>query len=269
MGRGSKLRTINNTLINCPVGWEEKATKAKQDVADGTKKLKNCSGIWGSLKDSLADCSHDKCWYCEMKQERSDNAVDHFRPKSRYPWLAFEKTNFRYACTYCNSQRTNPLTGELEGKGDEFPLIDEEKRATVSGQERLESPTLLDPCQMRDPGLLDFYDDGRPCAKYKTHSTRKKRAETSIKLYHLDHPDLIEKRRVLAIQLKDSVNAAEELFDDCDRGNTSIDRAFQAIVIKLRDSMSEQAELSTFARKVVAGCRGPGKEWIEELLITT
>lgn len=262
------MRTINNTLLNCPAGWDQRAVQAKKDIADGTKELKNCSSVWGSLKNSLAECSNDKCWYCETIQERSDNAVDHFRPKSRYPWLAFDKTNFRYACTYCNSERKNPETGKTEGKGDAFPLLDESKRAATPGQERYESPILLDPCRVQDPGLLDFYEDGRPCPKYKAHAIRKNRAEVSIKLYHLDHPDLIERRRVLAAQLKASVDTADELFERCDQGDATTDRAFHSIVIQLREAMLEKAELSTFARKIIAGCRGPGKEWIEELLTT-
>lgn len=39
--------------------------------------------VWRDLKDGLANLLHDKCWYCETAVDRSDNAVDHFRPKGR------------------------------------------------------------------------------------------------------------------------------------------------------------------------------------------
>ncbi|MBU1568157.1 MAG: hypothetical protein KJ630_21355 [Proteobacteria bacterium] len=260
------MRTINNTHLNCPARWDQKADNAKAAVANGTKTVKSQSAVWRELKEALAECSSDKCWYCEIKQERSDNAVDHFRPKSLYPWLAFEKTNFRYACTYCNSERQNPETGEIEGKGDRFPLIDGNSRATVAGQEVHESPVLLDPCRAQDPGLLDFYDDGMPCPKFKEHPVKKLRAETSIKLFHLDHPDLVEKRKTLGATIKESIGEADGIFDRCDTGDPAIDRAFHGIIRNLRDAIADKAELSTFARKVIAGFRD--KVWIEALLDT-
>ncbi|MCK9295925.1 MAG: hypothetical protein M0P70_12675 [Desulfobulbaceae bacterium] len=260
------MRTINNAHLNCPEGWDQKADDARTAVANGTKTVSGQSKIWQALKNALAECSCDKCWYCEIKQERSDDAVDHFRPKSLYPWLAFDKTNFRYACTYCNSQRKNPETGETEGKGDQFPLLDGTLRAEAAGQEAYESPVLLDPCRAQDPGFLDFYDDGRPCPKHKDHPVRKLRAETSIKLYHLDHPDLNERRRVLAADLKQSIRTADGLFDRCDAGDPAIDNAFHGLIVRLSDAMADKAELSTFARKVIAGFRD--KVWIEELLNT-
>ena len=127
------MRTINNAPLQCPEGWEEKAAEAKAAVEAGQKTVNAQCRVWQQLKDALAECSYDKCWYCEIKQERSDNAVDHFRPKSLYPWLAFEKSNFRYTCTYCNSRRKNPDTGETEGKGDAFPLLGGTPRATEEG----------------------------------------------------------------------------------------------------------------------------------------
>jgi hypothetical protein len=45
---------------------------------------------------------------------------------------------------------------------------------------RAEDVVLLDPCRGGDPGLLDFHDDGSPCA----------------------HPELCESRRQLALQIK-------------------------------------------------------------------
>lgn len=260
------MRVINTVGLPCPNGWDARAAQAHADAGNDSEKINDRSAIWRELKNLLADLSHDKCWYCEVKQERSDNAVDHFRPKSLYPWLAFEKNNLRYSCTYCNSRRKNPETGEAEGKGDSFPLFDETQRATAPGQENYESPVLLDPCKTMDPGLLDFYEDGRPCARYPDHNVRKRRAEASVKTYHLDHPDLIEKRRTLAAEINAKISEADALFDQCDAGNAAIDNAFSGLIRVLCTAISESAELSAFARKVVAGARD--KVWVEELLRT-
>jgi uncharacterized protein (TIGR02646 family) len=260
------MRCINNANLHCPNGWEERAAAAHGEAGIDLASINQRSGIWRELKDALAEVSHDKCWYCEVKQIRSDNAVDHFRPKSVYPWLAFEKTNFRYSCTYCNSRRKNPETGDTGGKGDAFPLFNEGQRATAPGQEAIEDPVFLDPCRAQDPGLLDFYDDGRPCARHLGHKIRKIRAETTIKAYHLDHPGLIEKRKVLAAEIKANIVKADGLFDLCDAGNPAIDNAFDGLVAALNRAISETAELSAFARKIVAGSRD--KIWVEELLRT-
>lgn len=260
------MRSINTTPLCSPDGWDNRAAAARGEAGDDLVEISKRSLIWRELKDSLACLSHDKCWYCEIKQERSDNAVDHFRPKSQYPWLAFEKTNLRYSCTYCNSRRKSPETGETEGKGDSFPIFDEAKRATGPGQESRESPMLLDPAKTQDPGFLDFYEDGRPCSSQPNHEVRKRRAETSIKTYHLDHQDIVEKRRTLAADIKAKIREADALFEQCDAGNPAVDDAFAGLIRVLSSAISEAAELSAFARKVVAGARDI--IWVEELLRT-
>jgi len=260
------MRYINLSRLNLPSNWEEKAEQAKSDVINNNAPVSKWSRVWSELKDSLADLSYDKCWYCEIVQERSDNAVDHFRPKSRYPWLAFSKENLRYSCTYCNSKRRNPVTNTVQGKGDEFPLLDESKRAKGPGDERSESPLLLDPTVPNDPGLLDFREDGVPCPKYSksSHEIRYRRAVVSIKLYHLDHPDLIDKRKELAIRLIRKIERANALFDRVDQGDTVLDNVFNELIQDLFESISEKSELSAFARKVISGKRE--YEWIEALL---
>jgi uncharacterized protein (TIGR02646 family) len=263
------VRRINNLGISVPEGWQTRCDDAKCKVANGEVEPGALSTIWKALKDALAELSHDKCWYCEIVQERSDNNVDHFRPKDHYKWLAFEVSNFRYACTFCNSLRRNPGTGETEGKGDHFPLLDPSKKANNAGEERGESPLLLDPCQTQDPGLLDFdADDGRPRARYPNNETKKLRAEASIKLYHLDHPALVEKRRVLGAQIRERIDRANDLMDQCETGHPAIDRAFGELIRDLSDAISEKAELSVFARKVIAGQRDEDKEWIDDILRT-
>lgn len=202
------MRFIDNRRLRPPDDWATKADNARTAVLDRGEDVNGFSAVWRALKDSLADLSFDKCWYCEMSQIRSDQAVDHFRPKSLYRWLAFTASNLRYSCTFCNSRRTDAETGIVGGKGDHFPLAAGTIRATMAGQEGEEQPLLLNPCAADDPMLLDFNDDGRPVARYPDHAMRSLRAKTSIRLYHLDHSDLVEHRRVLAIELNEKIDAA-------------------------------------------------------------
>ena len=261
------MRFINNRTLPKPdEEWANRSSAAKRDVLDNSADVASYSEVWRCCKGVLAAVSNDKCWYCEVKQERSDNAVDHYRPKSNYKWLAFGMENFRYSCTYCNSLRRDNETQIVGGKGDKFPLVDESKRATSEGGETEEQPLLLDPCNAHDPSLLSFLDDGTPTAKEPNHPIRKLRAETSIKLYHLNHTDLMEKRRKLALDLNAKVTSANRLYDRVDLGDASIDQIYNELVRDLKNSMSEEAELSSFAKKVIMGQRGI--IWIDSLIQT-
>ncbi len=256
------MRRIDPNKIASDSIWVLRAAAAEQAV-EGGEAIKDYSEIWRSTKARLKAVSHDKCWYCEARQERADNAIDHFRPKSLYPWLAFKLSNLRYACTFCNSIRTNPDTGESAGKGDHFPLLNGQ-RATNEAQLRDENPFLLDPCKSSDPGLLDFHDDGMSCPRYPNQQNRCFRAEKSIHYYHLNHPELVESRRQLALQLMDWIEGAAAIYDADDQGDPKVERAFSSLVESICRAIGESSEFSVYARRIVDGHRD--KPWIEDLL---
>lgn len=54
---------------------------------------------WREFSDDLANAFHGLCAYCE---ERCRGEVDHFRPKSRDPELAYAWSNWLFACHDCN-----------------------------------------------------------------------------------------------------------------------------------------------------------------------
>jgi hypothetical protein len=94
------------------------------------------SEVWRRVKSYLFALFRRKCGYCESFVEHiSPGAVDHYRPKSSYPWLAYEITNYIPSCTGCNSG----------GKGSQFPVVGG-RNAQVPGAERKERPLLLNPC---------------------------------------------------------------------------------------------------------------------------
>lgn len=257
-----EMRRIDPNKIANDAAWNESAAAAELAVSGGAA-VNNYANVWGAAKARLKSVSHGKCWYCEARQERADNAVDHYRPKSIYPWLAFKLTNFRYACTFCNSVRKNPETGESAGKGNHFPLFNN-PRASNPNELNAEDRVLLDPCYGSDPGLLDFRDDGVPCARHPEQPKRCSRAERSIHYYHLDHPELVESRRQLALQIKEWIDGADAIYPIIDQGDPKIELAFSKFAESICRSVSEGAEYSVFARRIVDGYRG--KPWIEELL---
>ena len=271
------MRFIDNRQLVTTPEWDQRASDALADVDAGRCKVNDRSQVWRDQKDALAVLSSDKCWYCEAKQERSDDAVDHFRPKNRvaeatnphsgYIWLAFNKNNYRYSCTFCNSKRKNPDTGVTQGKGDSFPLIDEANRGYVPGAEANEDPALLDPCNAMDPGCIDFRANGEPCPKYQDGSFRQLKADSSIDKYHLDHPDANEERRNLAIELDSWIDEADGLYAELNNTTQAVKNAFSGRCRDIINAMGAKAKYSAFARRIVAGRRD--LEWVEDLFQTT
>src|SRR3984893_14888772 len=147
--------------------WFDRAREAKEQILaaedDDARKqvLKDYDDVWQDAKPVLKRIMNGKCWYCETSDERSDNAVDHFRPKSRYPWLAFNDDNLRFSCTYCNSRRIDREEGTEGGKAANFPIWGVLAKADGDSLDD-EKPLLLDPIKQQDPQMLWFDDLGRP-----------------------------------------------------------------------------------------------------------
>lgn len=257
------MRKIDLNKVKPDSKWNKKAVLEQKNIDQGKKEPKKAANIWSSAKPRLKAVSFDKCWYCEAKEERSDDAVDHFRPKSLYPWLACNLKNFRYACTFCNSLRSDPETGETKGKGDQFPLFSG-TRASKANELEAERYVLIDPCKAGDVGLLDFSDDGRVSPKYPSQVNRKRRAIDSIKAYHLNHSELVEIRRQLALQIADWVKIANTVYDDLDQDDPEKHEVFSGIAESIGRAITSDAPYSVFAKKIVKGYRN--HPWVEDLL---
>ena len=248
------MREVDLDNLVLPDGWAERAQIA---IQAGIEQVNAHAGVWQECKEPLKKLSHDKCYYCEIVQERSDDAVDHFRPKSLYPWSAFDANNYRFACTYCNSRRRDIENDRIGGKGNHFPLLTGTNRATCCHEEKNESPLLVDPCESAEPGLIDFDDSGRAVPTYAEdeHEVRNIRAAISIRLYHLDHQDLVDRRKALAAIVTRKVCAAERLFPRTEQGDPEVDASFKEHVRSLAELIRPEAELSSFARRMLDGYR--------------
>lgn len=109
--------------------------KSKYDA--GILKFEALSSIYNSdiVRETLETIQKNKCCYCETKSTRSNNDVEHFRPKAayssnfkgdrRYPgyfWLAYDWDNLFLACQVCNQIFKN----------DFFPIEDETTRGQLN-----------------------------------------------------------------------------------------------------------------------------------------
>lgn len=251
--------------------WLERASDALADVAaaqetERSKIINKYQSIWKELKDPLRDLSYKKCWYCESKDNRSDNAVDHFRPKGNvkdvdpphhgYWWLAFNWRNYRFSCTYCNSIRKS-AGDESGGKQDYFPLVDEDHRARRR-EESIgdEIPALLDPTSLSDVQLLAFTDDGSAATITDQEQTWDyKRAKVSIKRYHLDHPDIRERRGALMKRTREKLEKAQEHLKRYQKNNTDAyaKSNYDSLLCDLYRAARRNSEFSAAARYTIAG----------------
>ena len=268
------MRYIDLEMVRArlPAGWEEEAERAYQEIKDldpieRARAINGRSHVWKALKEALEEASHKKCWYCESKEKRSDNPIDHFRPKNKvaecenhdgYWWLAFKWTNYRFSCTYCNSRRCDQRGGTTGGKHDHFPLIDEATRARQPEDEiEREEVELLDPTNASDPGLLWFNDEGQAVPKYNDNPYPRlhRRAKTSIELYHLNHVDTVEYRRELGRRIRKLIEDSNRFFADYAGGDQNAIRGYERAIEELRGMIKEEAEFSATARSLLMGLR--------------
>jgi len=108
--RINQLEELKNFSGEKRIEKELKLLEAKRlQLKEGKKKPK-LSTIWRAAKDLLKKESSDKCAYCEEEIESYN--IDHFRPTSKYWWLAYCYENWIYSCVVCNRDM----------KSDHFPI---------------------------------------------------------------------------------------------------------------------------------------------------
>jgi uncharacterized protein (TIGR02646 family) len=292
------MRYINNQQLQTklPTNWQTKVERKLNKIKGMTPNDRrnaiaspSSSNIWSELKDALAELSHGKCWYCETRISRSDKEVDHYRPKNAvwecsdhpgYWWLAFDWKNFRLSCSFCNQYRNSEATPANRqaiktGKGTQFPLLDEARRVFEECEAFAlvkERPILLDPTVPTDPRLLTFDIDGmaKP-AKSENYPDDHQRARDSIIIYHLNHPEIKERRQ------KDICNKVKQLVGEGDfyydswllsqETDGSAWKGYLEVLSKLLDMLHENSEYSAAAKATLKAYRNRKKHvWVRELL---
>jgi len=264
--------------------WTAKAEAALTELvaaADSAERraiLKRRAPIWAEIKLLMRAMCHDKCWYCESIENRSNNDVDHYRPKASvrecadhegYWWLAFSRGNLRYSCTFCNTFGSSAKRGTSGGKRDHFPVWDEGSRAwTPDDSVDDEQPLLLDPAVEGDPGLLWFDQTGEcvPHPDCEGHDYATARARESIDRYHLNQPALTDRRSDTAREVEHKVKFADRMYRDSLDGDASAEDAYAEALKDLRAMISRETEYSRQARCVLLGMRD-GSSSIPEIVL--
>lgn len=83
-----------------------KLLQDERDIRKGSlEKHSFDSSIWKKAKSQLLAETHDKCAYCETPTAVvTFGDVEHYRPKSKYWWLAYCLDNYLASCAICNQK---------------------------------------------------------------------------------------------------------------------------------------------------------------------
>jgi hypothetical protein len=241
--------------------------KAKSYFSPGPKPEKdfkfsayNCS----SLKKVLNKSFNGKCAYCESYISNiGAMEVEHYRPKKAikinntliypgYYWLAAEFMNLLPACPACNQLRKYELedgTCITSGKGNNFPIECESKRARMPGDEIHEQPLLVHPYHDKPHEHLRFLKSGL------VHD-RTIKGLFSMEVYALKRPELVPRRKEVIkgvqVDIRDIFDAIESIKEantvsQLQRHKSSYNRHYNS----LRKRMSSKSPFAAVARNII------------------
>jgi len=95
----------------------------REHLVDPTKKQEFNTGRWKKAKPQLLKETHNKCAYCEAPTKVvAYGDVEHYRPKSKYWWLAYCYDNYLPSCQLCNQKY----------KKAKFPIKNSKMKAPAS-----------------------------------------------------------------------------------------------------------------------------------------
>lgn len=208
------------------------------------------------VKKALEQLFHGKCAYCESRYAGIHPVdIEHWRPKGAvmenesgtlrsygYYWLAATWDNLFPSCIDCNRLRKHYDFLERKelilGKGNWFPLENNNKRATVPGEELNEEPLLLNPCIDNPDNYFEFHEEGVIKPKFLKNGQPDIKAKSSIQFYALNRTELVLDRleRIRIIQQK--MYVIKQLAKCLDKVSTD-----QDLEIIIQDLLSHQLYL--------------------------
>jgi len=190
---------IGKDLNAVPASLEDdKTTRKRNRCIQDTKyhQTKNFHQRYkqADVKKALQEIYHEKCAFCEQKIipcqdnkiEECSSTVEHYRPKSRYYWLAYSWDNLLWCCHRCNQNKANDF--ELLGT----PVVYHEDFVTaihtsIHGYQTVEQPKMIHPELESVIDKVSFIQGVIASEDERVHYT--------ITTCGLNRPDLNEKRK--------------------------------------------------------------------------
>ena len=225
---GARWLTALQTAIQKQQQVEQDQHSSKEQRKQAKQAVKQAQGKYNheQTKAALVAMFQGKCAYCESKIDViTYGAIEHFRPKSKYPELTFAWSNLLLACDRCN---------DAGHKGDRFPL-------DGGG-----NPLLLDPT---DPDTnpqahLDFVWDHK--AGLASVYGRDDRGRTVEEIFDLNG------RRDSQALIQQRSSTVEKLWALLKLAQTSTQPDLQQVAWNLlREACQSSAEYSAFALRYI------------------
>jgi len=145
------------------------------------------------IKDSLEIIYNKKCAYCEQtvirnSEEQTDDksTIEHYRPKSKYYWLAYSWDNLLWCCHKCNENKDNAFNTKNPLVFNSITFKRRIHKATKT-YNRIEKPKMINPEIESVIKKLDF-DNG-------VISSSDMRIKYTIETCGLDRENLNERRK--------------------------------------------------------------------------
>lgn len=254
-----------------------KATLAEEDAQARRTMIASNREVWVDFRQHFERLYGAKCWYTESKNPGTDDDIDHYRPKGGlagvkdhegYWWEALNWRNFRLSCHRANRLRTNPDTGDVHGKGNWFPLLDEDDRCRDAdddlGRER---PTLLDPTDPGDAAHLTFDQDGSVALvpSLKEDADARRRFEDSRMYLHLDWPRFLEERQELFTRILWKVLEGDQADSRVAKGDPTAKAWLKSVAGELIDLAGELRPYSRAAQAHIMRFRD--RPWVRKTVV--
>lgn len=146
-------------------------------------------------QEALKAIFNRKCAFCQRHIEASE--VEHYRPKTRYPWLAYSWDNLLWACGPCNSRKSSKFK-TLNPQASYQETYENDIHHLADKLARLEKPALLHPCLDDPQPLFTFEADGNI-------DSDDERGQYTIETCGLNRQDLKDDRLALIQELRDEL----------------------------------------------------------------
>jgi hypothetical protein len=261
------------------IATAERLTAELVDLEDAEARrdlIKRNRAAWTGFRSVFEDIYGRKCWYTESRNPGTDDDIDHFRPKNRvsespdhggYWWESFNWENFRLSSHRANRLRESPESGNVLGKGDHVPLIDEARRWLSPADSCDEEPMLLDPTDPEDSLLITFDIDGRVAVSpsHEESSTVVDRVNASRELLHLDWSPFVEDRRDLYVrilgQVRQGDNAELTALEGAARGRAILKQSAESLIAMTHDRQAYSRAAAAYIRTF------KDRDWIDRAVL--
>lgn len=209
---------------------EKEFTVTKVETYDSRYKYKD-------IKNRLLKAHNEKCAYCETRNRRLQ--VEHYRPKSKYYWLAYSWDNLLLSCQACNTFKGNRF--EIEGEQVNYNEADLTKLNNISSEyNEREKPKLLNPENSEDAKLFKCFEYD----KNGSITSENERCAYTINLLNLNEERTLKEWRYQI--LKDF----REKIEECVR-NMQLEKVNYYIEDFVKDSKNSKIEFIAFRKYVV------------------